>query len=94
MDIMKLMKQAKNLKKIHGEISKCSVEDEVAGAKLVLSGSGKVRNFEITDELYNKGKEAVENSTAKVIDSCIKKQVELYKDKAKEAMGGNIPDFL
>jgi DNA-binding protein YbaB len=88
MDIMKLMKQAKNLKKMQDEITKCEVEDDVEGACLVLSGSGDVKSFKISQELYDKGREAVEAATKKVIASCFKKQIDLYRQKAKDAMGG------
>lgn len=88
MDIMKLMNQAKNLKKMQTEISKCTIEDEVDGTKLILSGSGEVKNFEVTQELFDKGKEQIEKATARVINSCLKKQMDLYKQKAKDAMGG------
>lgn len=95
MDIMKLMKQAQKLKKMQSEISNCTVEDEIGGAKLILSGSGKVKNFSISNELYEKGKNEIEKAAAEVIGSCFKKQVDLYKDKAKDAMGGmNLPDIL
>lgn len=88
MDIMKLMKQAQNLKKMQGELAKCTIDDEVDGVKLTLSGSSEVKKFEITQELYNSGKEAVEKATARVINSSLKKLMDLYKKKAKDAMGG------
>ncbi len=88
MDLMKLMKQANNLKKMQGEISKTIVTDEINGAKLVLSGKGEVKNFEISQELYDKGKDEVNKAAKSVIESCLKKQMDLYKSKAKDAMGG------
>ena len=88
MDIMKLMKQAKELKKMQGDIAKTTVEAEVDGASVVLSGKGTVMNFAISEDLYEKGKSSVETATAKAFDECLKKQMDLYKEKAKAAMGG------
>jgi DNA-binding protein YbaB len=88
MDIMKLMKQAKNIKKMQGDIAKTTVEAEADGASVVLSGQGVVKSFTLSDELYEKGRSAVETATMKAFDECLKKQMDLYKEKAKAAMGG------
>jgi DNA-binding protein YbaB len=88
MDIMKLMKQAKNIKKMQSDIAKMTVEAEEEGAKLVLTGNGTVKSFEISESLYQKGREHIERAATTAIDTCLKKQMELYKQKAKDAMGG------
>ena len=88
MDIMKLMKQAQNLKKMQKEVSKSIIQEEVNGAKLVITGSGDVKSFEISQELYSQGPEQISQAAAKVIDTCFKKQMDLYKSMAKDAMGG------
>ena len=92
MDIMKLMKQASKLKKIQKEIAHIIVQDELDGVKLTISGDGDVKNFEISDGVFEKGKAEVEKIVTKIIKSCLKKQQDVQKEKAKEALGGmNIP---
>ncbi|MFH1415635.1 MAG: YbaB/EbfC family nucleoid-associated protein [Elusimicrobiota bacterium] len=86
--MMKLMKQAKNLKNIQKEIAKTTVEDEINGARLTITGDGSVKSFEISEELYQGGREKINSATAAVINSCFKKQMNLFKEKAKNAMGG------
>lgn len=88
MDIMKMIKQANNLKKMQKDIAKCSVSDNIDGANMTLGGTGEVKSIEIEQQLYDKGKNAVEDAVKKVVNSCIKKQMDLYKQKAKDAMGG------
>jgi len=92
MDIKKLMKQAKDLKKLQKEISNTILESEVNGAKLSISGTGEVKSFIMSKELYNKGKEEIEKAIFKVITSCLRKQLDLQKEKAKQALKGiNLP---
>lgn len=92
MDIMKLMKQAKNLKKLQKEISNTVLESEVNGAKLSISGDGQVKNLKISEELFNRGKEEVEKTIIRVINSCLKKQLDSQKEIAKQALKGiNLP---
>jgi DNA-binding protein YbaB len=92
MDIMKLMKQASKLKKVQKEITQAVVHDEVQGVKLSIDGGGSVKNFEIAQEAYEKGLAEVEQAVKAVISSCLKKQQDMQKEKAKQAMGGlNIP---
>ncbi len=93
-DIKRLMKQAKNLKKLQKEISKTVIESEVNGAKLSISGNGDVRNFSISHELYDKGKNEVEKAVIRVISSCLKKQLDSQKEIAKQPSKGiNFPIF-
>lgn len=95
MNLFNLMKHAKDLKKIQNEISATIIEDEIDGAKLTLNGKGEVKNFEITQDRYDKGKEETQKAIAKVIESCYKKQVNLYKEKATKMLGGiNLSDML
>lgn len=92
MDIKKLMKQAKDLKKLQKEISNTILESEVNGAKLSISGTGEVKNLTISEQLYNKGKAEIEKAVIRVINSCLKKQIDLQKEKAKQALKGiNLP---
>ncbi|MBN2407878.1 MAG: YbaB/EbfC family nucleoid-associated protein [Elusimicrobia bacterium] len=92
MDIMKLMKQAQKLKKLQKEISNLEITADSQGARLVISGAGQVKKFEITQELYDSGREKLQSSIAGLVESCLKKQQDLQKEKAKEAMSGlNIP---
>lgn len=95
MDIMKLMKQSKNIKKLQNEISNAEVSEEINGAKLILSGKGNVKDFEISEELFLKGRTEVEKTIEDVIVSCLKKQLDLYKSKVKDVMGGiDISSFM
>ncbi|GEM_PF-2600400 len=89
MDVMKLMKQAGKLKKAQKKIAKQVIEEEVDGAVLRISGDGKVKNFEISQELYDKGKKNIEKATLIAVKSCLKKQQDIQKNMAKEAMGGS-----
>lgn len=92
MDIMKLMKQANKLKKVQKEISQAVVTGESPGVTISVSGAGEVKKFEISQTLYDKGKDELEKAVADAIGTCLKKQQEVQKEKAKEALGGiNIP---
>jgi DNA-binding protein YbaB len=92
MDIMKLMKQASKLKKVQKEITQAVVQDEINGVKLAMNGAGDIKNFEISQGVFDKGKNEVERAVMSVISACLKKQQDIQKEKAKEALGGiNIP---
>ena len=92
MDIMKLMKQAGKLKKAQKKINKQLIVKETNGAKIILSGSGELKNVEISEGLYEQGKSAVESAVNSALSGALKKQQELQKDMAKEALGGmNLP---
>jgi len=94
MDIKKLMKQAKDLKKLQKEISKTVIESEVNGAKVSISGTGEVKSFIMSKELYNKGKEEIEKAVIRAISSCLKKQLDSQKEIAEQALKGiNLPIF-
>ena len=95
MDIMKIMKQAQQFKKMQKEIESMVIEEERNGAKITLTGNGTVKNFSISEELYKKGREATEKAVKETVSACYKKQVEIYKNKAAEMMGGmNLPDMF
>ncbi|MFW6134609.1 MAG: YbaB/EbfC family nucleoid-associated protein [Elusimicrobiota bacterium] len=95
MDIMKLMKQAKKLKKVQKEINKKKIEEQVNGAKLSITGGGKLNSLEISDDLWAKGKSEVENAVSRAIEACMSKQQDLQKKMAKDAMGGmKLPDMF
>ncbi|MFC2061034.1 YbaB/EbfC family nucleoid-associated protein [Elusimicrobiota bacterium] len=95
MDIMKMMKQAQKLKKLQKEMEKKTVSDEISGASLSLNGAGSVKEFKISQELVNSGKDNIETAVKNVIDSCLKKHLDLQKDMAKDAMGGmDLSKFL
>ena len=95
MDIMKLMKQAQKLKKVQKEISKTVIEHNADGVALSITGAGELKNFQISDELFDKGKGEVEKTVAVVISSVLKKQQDLQKEKVKEVVGGlKLPDIF
>ena len=95
MDIMKIMKQAHKLKKVQKEIAKMVITDGADGATLTITGDGDVKSLKISEELYASGRENVEKTVSKALALCLKKQQELQKEKAKEAMGGmGLPDML
>jgi len=92
MDIMKLMKQAQKLKKVQKEISNAIITEETDGVKVSITGAGVVKSFVISRELYDRGKDQVEIAAARAMAACLKKQQDIQKEKAQEAMGGmNLP---
>ena len=95
MDIMKIMKQAQQLKKIQKEIEKTVITESLDGASLSINGAGAVKDLEISEELYASGRGEVEKSLSRLISATLKKQQDMQKDKAKAAMGGmGLPDML
>ena len=88
MDVKKLMKQASKFKKVQKELKKATVEEEIDGIRLVISGTGKVKDFEIPEEKMGSPKKYLETTIRAVIESCLKKQSDMQQQKAKEAMGG------
>ncbi len=94
MDIMKLMKQAGQLKKAQKKINKQLIVDESNGAKVVLTGGGDLKKFEISDKLYEQGKDAVEDAVNKAVTGALNKQKKIQKSMAKETLGGKgMPDM-
>ncbi|MDA3792688.1 MAG: hypothetical protein PF545_03400 [Elusimicrobia bacterium] len=90
--MMKLMKQAGKLKKAQKKINKQTIVNKSNGATLVLTGGGKVKSFQISEQLYEQGKDAVESAATEVIKGVLKKQQDIQKNMAKEALGGmNLP---
>ncbi len=86
--MMKMMKQAQKMKKMQKEIARTVVTEDSGGVVVAVTGDGKVKNLAITEELYQQGRVAVEKAVSKTVEKCLKKQQDVQKEKAKEAMGG------
>jgi DNA-binding protein YbaB len=95
MDIMNLMKYASKFKQVQNDIKSTVVEDEINGIKLAVTGSGEVKEFKISQQIFDRGKEEVERTASKVIESCLKKVQNMQIEKAKKALGGvSLPDIF